>query len=89
MRREEAASSSGQDAAPSRLIWEFDSPRCYQVMNAQAIELDGLKLSSHRSSIVSAAEITASWWSVRGVIAADSTLNPDTGVRIAPRQPVL
>ena len=25
-----AASSNGQDAALSRLRWEFDSPRCYQ-----------------------------------------------------------
>jgi hypothetical protein len=30
MRREEAASSNGQDTALSRLRWEFDSPRCYQ-----------------------------------------------------------
>ena len=44
MRREEAASSNGQDAVPSRLRWEFDSPRCYQVMNAQAIELDGFEI---------------------------------------------
>ena len=44
MRTEEAASSNGQDAAPSRLRWEFDSPRCYQVMNAQAIELDGFEI---------------------------------------------
>src|SRR5262249_50729235 len=29
-RQELAASSNGQDAAPSRLRWEFDSPRCYQ-----------------------------------------------------------
>ena len=44
MRREEAASSNGQDAAPSRPRWEFDSPRCYQVVNAQAIELDGFEI---------------------------------------------
>ena len=44
MRREEAASSNGQDAAPSRLRWEFDSPRCYQVMNLQTIELDGFEI---------------------------------------------
>jgi hypothetical protein len=30
MRRQEAASSNGQDAVLSRLRWEFDSPRCYQ-----------------------------------------------------------
>ena len=44
MRGEEAASSNGQDAAPSRLRWEFDSPRCYQVMNTQTIELDGFEI---------------------------------------------
>jgi hypothetical protein len=44
MRREEAASSNGQDAGPSRLRWEFDSPRCYQVMNTQTIELDGFEI---------------------------------------------
>ena len=44
MRREEAASSNGQDAALSRLRWEFDSPRCYQVMNTQTIELDGFEI---------------------------------------------
>ena len=44
MRGEEAASSNGQDAALSRLRWEFDSPRCYQVMNAQVIELVGGEL---------------------------------------------
>ena len=27
-----AASSNGQDAVLSRLRWEFDSPRCYQVI---------------------------------------------------------
>ena len=37
-------SSNGQDAAPSRLRWEFDSPRCYQVMNTQMIELDGFEI---------------------------------------------
>ena len=37
-------SSNGQDAAPSRLRWEFDSPRCYQVMNTQTIELDGFEI---------------------------------------------
>src|SRR5260370_27996142 len=42
--RQEAASSNGQDAAPSRLRWEFDSPRCYQVMNTQTIELDGFEI---------------------------------------------
>ena len=32
MRRQQvAASSNGQDAVLSRLRWEFDSPRCYQV----------------------------------------------------------
>ena len=40
----EAASSNGQDAALSRLRWEFDSPRCYQVMNTQAIQLDGFEI---------------------------------------------
>ena len=44
MRREEAASSNGQDAALSRLRWEFDSPRCYQLMNAHAIELEGFEI---------------------------------------------
>jgi hypothetical protein len=44
MRRWEAASSNGQDAAPSRVRWEFDSPRCYQIMNAQMIELDGFEI---------------------------------------------
>jgi hypothetical protein len=44
MRRKEAASSNGQDPAPSRLRWEFDSPRCYQVMNTQTIELDGFEM---------------------------------------------
>jgi hypothetical protein len=44
MRREEAASSNGQDEAPSRLRWEVDSPRCYQVMNTQTIELDGFEI---------------------------------------------
>ena len=37
-------SSNGQDAAPSRLRWEFDSPRCYQLMNTQTIELDGFEI---------------------------------------------
>jgi hypothetical protein len=44
MRRVEAASSNGQDAALSRLRWEFDSPRCYQVMNTQTIELEGFEI---------------------------------------------
>ena len=44
MRREEAASSNGQDAASSRLRWEFDSPCCYQVMNTQTIELEGFEI---------------------------------------------
>ncbi len=44
MRGEEAASSKGQDAAPSRLRWEFDSPRCYQLMNTQTIELEGFEI---------------------------------------------
>ena len=44
MRGEEAASSNGQDAAPSRLRWEFDSPRCYQVMKTQTIEFDGFEI---------------------------------------------
>ena len=44
MRRQEAVSSNGQDAAPSRLRWEFDSPRCYQLMNTQTIELDGFEI---------------------------------------------
>ena len=30
MRRQEAASSNGQDAVLSSLRWEFDPPRCYQ-----------------------------------------------------------
>ena len=37
-------SSNGQDAAPSRLRWEFDSPRCYQVMSTQTIELEGFEI---------------------------------------------
>ena len=44
MRREEAASSNGQDTALSRLRWEFDSPRCYQLMSTQTIELEGLEI---------------------------------------------
>ena len=44
MHRQEAASSNGQDTAPSRLRWEFDSPRCYQVMNRQTIEFDGFEI---------------------------------------------
>ena len=42
-RRKEAASSNGQDAV-SRLRWEFDSPRCYQVMSTQTIELEGFEI---------------------------------------------
>ena len=37
-------SSNGQDAAPSRLRWEFDSPRCYQLMRTQTIELEGFEI---------------------------------------------
>ena len=37
-------SSNGQDAAPSRLRWEVDSPHCYQLMNTQTIELDGFEI---------------------------------------------
>ena len=44
MCREEAASSNGQDAALSRLRWEFDSPRCYQVMSTPTIELEGFEI---------------------------------------------
>ena len=44
MRRQEAVSSNGQDAAPSRLRWEFDSPRCYQLMSTQTIELEGFEI---------------------------------------------
>ena len=44
MRRQEAGSSNGQDAAPSRLRWEFDSPRCYQVISTQTIELEGFEI---------------------------------------------
>ena len=44
MRREEAASSNGQDTALSRLRWEFDSPRCYQLMSTQTIELEGFEI---------------------------------------------
>jgi hypothetical protein len=43
MRREEA-SSNGQDAALSRLRWQFDSPRCYQVMSTQVIGLEGFEI---------------------------------------------
>jgi hypothetical protein len=41
--RREGAASNGQDAALSRLRWEFDSPRCYQVMDTQVIELEGFE----------------------------------------------
>jgi hypothetical protein len=44
MRGQEAGSPNGQDAAPSRLRWEFVSPRCYQVMNTQTIELGGFEI---------------------------------------------
>ena len=44
MRRQGAASSNGQDAALSRLRWEFDSPRCYRVMSTQVIELEGFEI---------------------------------------------
>ena len=44
MRDRRAASSDGQNAAPSRLRWEFDSPRCYQGMSKQTIELDGFEI---------------------------------------------
>ena len=44
MRREEASSSNAQDAALSRLRWEFDSPRCYQVMSTPVIELEGFEI---------------------------------------------
>ena len=44
MRREEEAAANGEDAALSRLRWEFDSPRCYQVMSTQVIELDGFEI---------------------------------------------
>ena len=44
MRHQEAASANGQDAALSRLTWEFDSPRCYQVMSTQVIEVDGFEI---------------------------------------------
>ena len=37
-------SSNGQDAAPSRLRWEFDAPRCYQVMNTQTIKFEGFEI---------------------------------------------
>ena len=42
--RRHAASSNGQDAALSRLRWELDPPRCYQLMNTQTIELDGFEI---------------------------------------------
>ena len=44
MRGSEGVSSNGQDAAPSRLRWEFDSPRCYQLMSTQTIELEGFEI---------------------------------------------
>jgi hypothetical protein len=44
MRHQEAASSNGQDAALSRLRWEFDSPRCYQVMGIEVMEIDGVEV---------------------------------------------
>ena len=44
MRGWETASSNGQDAALSRLRWEFDSPRCYQDMDTQTMELDGFEI---------------------------------------------
>ena len=44
MRREEAASSNGRDTTLSRLRREFDSPRCYQLMSTQTIELEGFEI---------------------------------------------
>jgi hypothetical protein len=42
--RHQEASSNGQDAALSRLRWEFDSPRCYQVMSTEVMEVDGFEV---------------------------------------------
>ena len=39
-----AASSNGQDAVLSRLRWEFDSPRCYQAMSTEMIEVEGFEV---------------------------------------------
>ena len=44
MCRNEAASSNAQDAAPSRLRWEFDSLAATKVMNGKTIELDGFEI---------------------------------------------
>jgi hypothetical protein len=44
MCRWEAAASNGQDAALSRLRWEFDSHRWSQVMSTQVIELEGFEI---------------------------------------------
>ena len=35
---------NGQDAPLPRLRWEFDSPRCYEVMSTQVIELEGFEI---------------------------------------------
>ena len=42
--RYQEASSNGQDAALSRLRWEFDSPRCCQVMSTEVMEIDGVEV---------------------------------------------
>jgi hypothetical protein len=123
MRREEAASSNGQDTALSRLRWEFDSPRCYQVMSTQTIELEGFEIElaselycdrggDHRDLVDRARTwiagdlghnvdesavlcvrcmkaIVAESVMPGRLVAGPWILNPDTGVRIAPRQPVL
>jgi hypothetical protein len=44
MRRKDASSSNAQDAALSRLRWEFDSPRCCQLMSSQVIEVEGFEI---------------------------------------------
>jgi hypothetical protein len=44
MRREEAASSNGQDAPLSRLRWESILLAATKSMNTQTIELDGFEL---------------------------------------------
>lgn len=45
MRYQEAAASKGKDAALSRLRWEVDSPRRYQVMSTEVMEIDGVEVA--------------------------------------------
>ena len=63
--RYQEASSNGQDAATR---WEFDSPRCCQVMSTEVMEIDGVEVEVTSIAI---AEITANWWIGHVLIAAD------------------